>query len=113
MTAPVQQFELFSGAQLRDKGIQSALDHANEVSEYWSDVAFSFLLSFLKNNRCEFMTENVREASVGIVPEPPSKRAWGGIMVRAKKDGRIVSRGFRNVSNSKAHCTPATVWIRA
>ena len=106
------QLNIFSGAQLRDEGINKAVQHANATHQYWSELAYLFLLVVLKEHKGEFMPEDVRAASVGRVPEPPSKRAWGGVIVRAKKDGRIVSKGFRNVTNSKAHCTPATVWLR-
>lgn len=110
--AMVEQLDLFTGAELRDKGIQRAVDHANEVHEGWSDQAFKFLKAFLLTHRGEFMTEYVRAAASGIVPEPPSKRAWGGVMTRAKNEGLIRSIGFRSVTNAKAHCTPASVWLK-
>lgn len=97
---------LFDGPVLRDRGIQQATDHAGRQ---WSDQAYDFLLKFLKTNTT-FMAEDVRTASIGFVPEPPSKRAWGGIIVRAAKQGLIQKVGFRNVKNAKAHCTPAAVW---
>ena len=105
------QLNLFTGQQLRDKGISQAVNHADQQSENWSHYAYQFLLSYIKQNR-EFMTEDVRAASVGIVDEPPSSRAWGGIIVRAVKSGLIRRLGFRSVSNAKAHCTPASVWGR-
>ena len=101
--------DLFTSQQNRNKGIEQALNHANEVHSEWSVKAYNFLLKFIQNND-EFMTEQVREASKDEVPEPPSKKAWGGIVVRAKKQGLIQSIGFRSVSNIKAHATPATLW---
>ena len=56
------------------------------------------------------MVEDVREASKGVVPVTPSTRAWGGVVVRASKAGVIKRKGFKNVKNAKAHCTPATLW---
>jgi hypothetical protein len=56
------------------------------------------------------MTEDVREASKHQLSEPPSARAWGGIIVKAVKCGLIYRKGFRNVSNVKAHRTPASLW---
>ena len=105
------QLNLFTGQQLRDKGISQAVDNADNNSENWSGKAYQFLLSYIKQNR-EFMAEDVRLASVGIVDAPPSSRAWGGIIVRAVKAGLIQRVGFRNVSNAKAHCTPASLWGR-
>lgn len=98
-----------TGEDLRDEGIQQALTHADETAERWSEIAFDFLKRYMLDNPV-FMAENVREAATGIVPEPPSKRAWGGILVRAAKEGLISRMGFRNVKNARAHCTPATLW---
>lgn len=109
MSENLKQFDLFSSENLRDAGIKLAIDHADEVSEKWSEVAYQFLLKFIKSNK-EFMTEQIRSASTGIVPEPPTTRAWGGIIVRAKKSGLIKRIDFQNVKNPKAHCTPASVW---
>jgi len=100
---------LFDGAKLRDRGIDRAVSHADSVEPQWSEQAYQFLLTFLTHNR-EFMAEDVREASIGIVPEPPSNRAWGGVIVRAAKAGYIRKAGFKKVRNSRAHCTPAAVW---
>jgi len=99
----------FTGKQLRDRGIKQAIDHAEKVHENRGEKAYQFLLSYAKNNK-EFMTEDVRNASKGIVPEPPSKRAWGGVVVRAKNSGVIQRIDYRNVTNPKAHATPATLW---
>ena len=98
------------GAMLRDQGINKAIDHANRIEDSWSDIAFTFLRSYMINHRM-FMIEEVREASKGIVPEPPSTRAWGGIVVKAVKQGLITRVGFKNVKNAKAHCTPASLWM--
>jgi len=98
-----------SGEDLRDEGIEQALNHANETAERWSEIAYDFLKRYMLDNPV-FMAENVREAAANIVPEPPSKRAWGGVLVRAAKEGLIIRMGFRNVKNARAHCTPATLW---
>jgi len=93
----------------RDKGINQAVNHADTEIPVWSDQAYDYLKEFDKDND-NFMTEQVRMASVGTVPEPPSNRAWGGVMLRGKRAGIIFNNGFRATSNPKAHCTPATVW---
>jgi len=102
------QLQLF-GSELRDEGIKQAIEHANSKTEGWAEKAYNFLLLFIKCNP-EFLTEDVRRCSTGIVPEPPSRRAWGGIVVRAAKNGIIESIGYRPVRNPKAHRTPATLW---
>lgn len=105
------QLDIFKSAKNRDKGIKKAIDSAEELNEGWSEMAFNFLRNYIKNNPA-FMVENVRKASEGKVPNPPSERAWGGIIVRAKKHGLIRRIGYQQVSNPKAHCTPASVWGR-
>jgi hypothetical protein len=98
-----------TGSILMRLGIKKAVDHANVEVKGWSDHAYNFLLTYSKTHK-EFMVEDVREASKGIVPVPPSGRAWGGVVVRASKAGVIRRKGFQNVKNAKAHCTPATLW---
>ena len=93
----------------RDNGIQQSLDSANSVIKNWSDIAYGFLLGYADSHK-EFMIEDIRNASGGFVPEPPSKRAWGGIAVRAVKNNIIQRKGFQSVKNIKAHKTPATLW---
>ena len=103
------QLNFEKAKELRDLGMLSAEINANKKNNEWSCLAFNFLIEYAKNNT-EFLAEDVRAASADIVPEPPSKRAWGGIFVRACKTGLICRNGYRKVSNPKAHCTPATLW---
>ena len=107
-----EQLTIFdTGTELRDQGMKKAVDHADAVIDNWSETAYRFLLMFLQH-RSMFMTEEVREASAKIIPEPPSLRAWGSVIVRAAKSGHIQRAGYKNVKNAKAHSTPATVWKR-
>ena len=97
----------------RDDGINRAVKHANCVDPHWSDSAYDLLVAFLVFHPNPFLTEDVREyAEQHGVPIPPSKRAWGGIVIRAAKEGLIKKIGYRNTTNPKSHATPATEWIR-
>jgi len=98
-----------TGEQLRDAGMKQAVDHADQVHERWSDKAYAFLLAYLRSGM-EFMAEDVRAASEGIVPEPPSKRAWGSIIRRAAKAGLIRKIGCCHVKNPGAHMANANRW---
>ena len=98
-----------SGKELRDIGILQSMSNADSKSEKWSYNAYKFLLNYIKSNK-QFMAEDVRVASIGKIEIPPSNRAWGGIFVKAAKSNLIKRKGFMNVKNAKAHCTPATVW---
>lgn len=103
------QTELFQGQYYRDRGIEQAIVHADSCAPCWSEDAYRFLMDYIRHCH-EFMAEDVRAASIGTIPEPPSDRAWGGIIIRAVKCGKIRRKGFRNVKNIKAHCTSATLW---
>jgi len=103
------QLNLFKGKELRDLGIKKALDNAENKNEGWGNSAYLFLLEYMKTNK-EFMAEEVRVSSFGIVEPPPNNRAWGAIFVRAKKNKLIKSIGFRSVKNPKAHAAPCNLW---
>ena len=109
MTEIVQGSFDFS-KQVTDAAIQRAVDHANVVHEDWSEKAFDFLKGYAEINP-RFMTEDVRNASAGAVPEPPSARAWGGVVRRAVKAGIIYQRGTDRVKNVRAHGANAAVWM--
>jgi|TARA_R110000764_G_scaffold50754_4_gene111483 hypothetical protein len=94
---------------LKNKGINAAVDNANKTIKGWSQMAANFLIDYMESND-EFMAEDVRLASRGIVPEPPSKRAWGSIFSVAAKNNIIKRIGYNTVKNPKAHGTPASVW---
>lgn len=88
-----------------------AVDHANHHIENWSEKAYLFLLSYIENVG-EFMAEDVRKASEGIIAQPPNLRAWGAILVRAAKAGIIKRTGFGTVTNVNAHRCFASKWRR-
>ena len=95
----------------RESGISQAEHHANTVHNKWSDQAFEFLKGYIAINPL-FMTEDVRYASQGVVPSPPSQRAWGAVIRRAAVAGIIVKAGMKSVKNIKAHMANASVWKR-
>lgn len=101
-----------SGKALKIKGIQKSLDTAERVNPGWQDKAYSFLCEFVKNNAGEFLAEDVRNASKGFVPDPVSKRAWGGIIAKAAHKGIIKRIGYDQVTNPTAHQACASVWQR-
>lgn len=100
----MNQLDIFESSRLRDKGMARAEENAGRS---WNDMAYNYLFGYIKTHK-EFMTEDVRVAS--NLPEPPSQRAWGSVVVRAKRNGLIVRNGYEMVKNPKAHRTPATLW---
>lgn len=100
------------GEYLKLEGMSSSVDNANDNVPGWSNEAYECLIDFLKYiGKKEFMAEDVRQFAVDNgLPEPPSLRAWGAIMVRARKNKLITFVEWSPVSNSRAHCTPASIW---
>lgn len=105
----MKQLSMDLGKKLKEDGMKRAVDHANAVHKEWSEVAYDFLKGYIEINPM-FMTEDVRFASQGIVPSPPSQRAWGSVIRRAAVEGIIFKAGTKSVKNGKAHMAFATVW---
>lgn len=89
--------------------MKRAVDHANRVYQGWSAIATSFLMQFIHKKET-FMTEDLRAASEGIVPEPPHTRAWGSVVNKAARAGVIERVGFAPTKNPTAHKAPVGVW---
>lgn len=99
-----------TGKQQRDYGIQLSLDHAEYRHEGWGEQAFRLLEEFVKT-RSEFMCEDFRTfCEVKGLTTPPSKRAFGGIILKAARKGLIRQVRFDHVKNPLAHNANAAVW---
>lgn len=96
-----------TGEQLKTTGMQAAIVSADKASEGWSDRAYEDLLKYARQHRY-LMAEDVRQASESGIP--PSKRAWGPIISRGKREGVISHLGHRSVKNPKAHKANASWW---
>lgn len=108
------QIELFTGHDLAIQGMQTAVDNANRVHPDWSDMAYNYMHAWLQTvpSGYRFMTEDARIRSeiLGTIPPPPSKRAWGAIILKAARAGLIRKAGYQQVKNKNAHCANATLW---
>lgn len=110
--APV--LDIKAARKERDAGIEKAAAHAEEAMEGWNEKAYGVLLMFLQNHTGPFMAEEVRSyAAMMDFPLPPSNRAWGGIIVKARNNGLIKRCGIQPVKNKKANCANAGVWRKA
>lgn len=103
-----------TGPELRDQGMETAIDHADRVEPDWQSQARFHLREYLRQHTGTFMTENLRAwAYRQGCPVPPVERAWGGIVAAAARGGLIVRVGYKSVTNPKAHCAPCSVWQAA
>ena len=70
------------------------------------------LYSHCKTSDKPFLIEEVREKAEGCgLPVPPSRRAWGAIVIKAKRIGIIKRVGYGQVSNPYAHRANASMWV--
>lgn len=110
----IQSHDLFTASELKNAGIQLAIQNAELKHTGWADEALNHLTDFIRTRRTPFMCEEVREyAEKRGLPKAPSNRAWGSIVQTAKKRQLINRVGTSIVSNKKAHCCFATLWVVA
>lgn len=104
-------FDIPAAERARDAGIKQACDNAEDKIPSWNDIAYEYLVEKLKTIHSPFMTEDIRAmAEAGGVPIPPSKRAWGGIIKRAQKNGLVAHAGFSQVKDENSHRAVAAQW---
>jgi len=105
------QLDIFEGNRLKTEGMIQSEVSANDQHEGWSEKAFDFLVGYAKK-QSQFMAEDIRELAIKSksVPQPPSNRAWGAIIIKAKKEGIIKHIAFGQVRNKKAHRANASIW---
>lgn len=94
-------------------GIVRSMDTADDVATMWRQKAYDHLLAFLATRSTEFMAEDIRKfaAHRGLI-KPPTEKAWGGIMARARAEKLIRKVAIRSTSSKSAHGNFATVWIK-
>lgn len=107
----MKQVEIDFAVRGKEEGMKRAVDHADSVIPAWSDQAYNFLKSFTRES-AEFLTEDVRRAAVGKLPDPPNLKAWGAVIIRAAKEGLIKNAGYRKAKHARSHQRPSTLWKR-
>lgn len=104
-------FDFSAGARLRDEGIARAVEHADDETPSWSEVAYGYVVLFARR-RVEFQCEDVRaEAESRGFAKPPDGRASGAAILRASKAGIIRRVGFAPMKSPNCHANPKSVWI--
>lgn len=102
-----------TGRELAEDGAKRAADHADRLAAGWSDMAFAHALSFMATlpDGQSFTAEQVREyaAKEGFWPAP-DQRAWGAVILRLKREGRILAVGYALAKSRKSHSAPSTLW---
>lgn len=102
----------YSGKELKEKGIKRAIDNAERVNPGWKETAYWYFKYWIRYQDRPFKLESFREWCKDLIPPPPSLRAFGGVVQRAKKENLIRHVGFTQVENPKAHHANASLWQR-
>ena len=99
---------------LKEAGIQQALVHAEEVSPQWKVKAFNALVEYIREQPQGhlFQMEDFRKWALlnEKIQDPPSARAYGGIIVRAFNQDLIRRDGFASTKSKTAHGAVAAQW---
>lgn len=98
----------------RDEGAARAAEHAERVVDpQWQQKASDFLMRVVDGmNGASFLAEQVvAEAKAANFPAPPDGRAWGAVIQRAARSGKIVKVGYAAASTS--NCSPKVLWREA
>lgn len=93
----------------RDKGMARATDHADREDPGWGEHAYAFLRRYMRQH-AHFQTTDVRIAARGIVTDPPDARAWGFVVKRAVREGRLLAGKYEPVNSIAAHRRPMVIW---
>lgn len=109
----VNQTQIDFGRQARDRGMEKARAHADAVVNDWSERAYELLKWFLERTKGSFMAEDFRADVKGLLPEPPTNRAYGSVVLRASREGLIRKVGHGTVKSATAHRCFASIWQRS
>ena len=100
--------------ELTEAGIQKAINGANAKVYGWSDTAFGHLLEYIQRigpGGC-FTVEQFRSwCKIEKKFEAPnSKRAFGGVVLKAAKEKLIFKDGYAQTESPTAHGAIAALW---
>ena len=74
----------------------------------WKDEAFKAFCKHAKKNKV-FTTEEVRAKNANL-PKPSDPRAWGGIALRAKREGIVKHVGWISAIDPVVHGNVVSLW---
>lgn len=111
MSHQASLFDFKQAEDAKQDGITTAVNHANDTVNKWSNKAYQMFIEYLANINTGFMGEDFRRyAEQRGLQDPPSKRAFGGVILRASKEKLITKIGHAQVSNVRAHKAFASIW---
>jgi len=91
-----------------DRGRAMAELAAARAGEAWKESAYQAFVAHAKKHKL-FTTDEVRAARPDL-PDPPDRRAWGHIAMRAKRLGVVETARLIHSKNSVVHGAVVTQW---
>lgn len=95
-----------SATELKNDGIKRAKNKADRENDGWSSKAYAFFIEYAKNSKEPFMTNDVIQASLNILPQPSNLKAWGCVPIKAMKEKLIIRIGYSGGKNPRHHSNP-------
>ncbi len=100
-----RQNEMFEGDRLRDEAVERV---GRAAPEDWMKLAHAVVIRLATQGHA-FTTDDVWKALPNC---PLEKRAMGPVMLKAKRDGAIVTTGrFPNSERPENHARPVRQWV--
>lgn len=102
------ELDFTAAVALRDEGISRAAARQESRVLGWQDRAVAMFDNFREPTfqTCQF----ARWCHTFGLPAAPEGRAWGAVVVRLQKAGRIERDGFAPCVDPSQHRTPVAVW---
>jgi hypothetical protein len=110
----MNQFAMQLGLDLAGQGatrvtsVTGAARHAGQAQPDWSEMALQAFCRHAETH-AQFSTEDVIGASSEL-PLPPDKRAWGHVVMKAKRLGVCCASHIGKSALAHAHGRWITVW---
>lgn len=89
-------------------GIQKAEMAGNKAGDVWKQNAYNAFVEYAKSHDV-FTVEQVRSAATDV-PLPPDQRAWGVIVMQAKKQKVVRNIGWTRSVEKNKHGIPVALW---
>lgn len=114
MTIQGNMFDIKEGRIRRDAGIDRAVSHADVIESGWKEMAWELFTVWIERMPVGFKFR-IEEFRLWItagkkLADPPSKRAFGFIAVKAVKSGLVKKAGHATVLNPDAHGCFCSLW---
>lgn len=93
-------------------GMQRAEEHAQAESPGFSELALEMLRHYAETRADPFTSEEVTEWASSAGVNPPDRRAWGGVFLRAARLG-VIRRSTQTYRRRLGHGSLGVMWERA